>query len=230
MRSRRAAPDFSGRPVLFDLDGTLADSAPGITAAINATLRGLGAPEVPAADLLASIGPPLHETFGRLLIDRELTSAEIEDVVADYRRRYAAGMVAGSVPYEGVRELLSALRDQGRVLAVATSKAQSLAQALLDGHDLSAPFAAICGPVPPARETKTQTISKALAALGPRADGAVMVGDRHHDIRGAVENGVPAIGVLYGFGARDELEMAGADAIAADVSQLARLLGVGEKL
>ena len=217
--------DLSTGPVLFDLDGTLVDSAPGITAAINETLIAHGARAVPVAELLPRIGPPLHETFGELLAERALSPEGLESVVADYRRRYADLMVAGSTPYEGVRDLLQTLHGQGRTLAVATSKAQHLAEAILDGHGLADVFTAICGPVPPAREDKTGTVSKALATLGPLADGAVMVGDRLHDVEGGHANGLAVVGVLYGFGSRGELESVGADAIAADVAELARVLG-----
>lgn len=212
--------------VLFDLDGTLADSSPGITAAINATLVAIGSDEVPVAELMPRIGPPLHETFSALLAEREPSPSELDEVVADYRRRYAQGMVAGSSPYAGIHELLAALHEQERILAVATSKAQPLAQVLLDDLGLGGFFTAVCGPVPPSRETKTQTVRKALGALGRHAHGAVMIGDRLHDIEGARANGLPSIGVLHGFGSRDELQRAGADAIAPGVPELARLLGV----
>lgn len=217
---------FPSGAVLFDLDGTLVDSAPGITSAVNATLRGLGEAEVPPAELATSIGPPLHETFGRLLAHRAPSSDELDVIVADYRARYAVGMVEGSIPYPGIRELLDALVDAGRPLAVATAKAQPLAQALLEGLGLADRFDAICGPVPPARDTKADTVREALGKLGPRAQGAVMVGDRRHDVEGARANGLPAIGLLFGFGTRDELTAAGAAAVVSDTTELAALLGV----
>lgn len=219
-------PRFSTGAVLFDLDGTLVDSAPGITSAVNATLRGLGEPEVPPAELERAIGPPLHETFGRLLAHRAPSDAELDGIVADYRSRYAVGMVEGSVPYPGIRDLLDALVAAGRPLAVATAKAQPLAQALLEGLGLADRFDAICGPVPPARDTKADTVREALGRLGAGVDHAVMVGDRRHDVEGARANGLPAIGLLFGFGTRDELSAAGAAALAADAQELAKLLGV----
>lgn len=232
-----ASPSFTAGAVLFDLDGTLVDSAPGITSAVNATLRGLGEPEVPVAELERAIGPPLHETFSRLLADRAPTADQIDAIVADYRARYAVGMVEGSIPYPGIRELLDALATAGRPLAVATAKSQPLAQALLEGLGLADRFAAICGPSPSARATKADTVRDALAALGlsgpddPRGEAglgasAVMIGDRLHDVEGAAANGLPAIGVLHGFGSRAELTEAGAAAIAVDVAELAALLGV----
>lgn len=217
---------FASGAVLFDLDGTLVDSAPGITAAVNATLTGLGEAEVPPADLARFIGPPLHDTFGRLLAQRAPSAAELDAIVADYRARYAVGMVEGSTPYPGIRELLDALVAAGRPLAVATAKAESLARALLEGLGLADRFDAICGPVPPSRDTKADTVRKALGLLGDRAGEAVMVGDRRHDVEGAQANGLPAIGLLFGFGSRVELSAAGADAFAADVGELAALLGV----
>jgi phosphoglycolate phosphatase len=213
--------------VLFDLDGTLVDSRPGIVAATNATLRALGEPERPPAELEGFIGPPLYETFGTLLAHRSPDGARIDEIVADYRERYRAGMVEGSTVYPGITELLDALAAAGARLAVATSKARPLAVPLLEGVGLADRFDVIAGPIPPARDDKAQTIAQALAALGEAAgDGAVMVGDRHHDIDGAHAHGLRAIGAAWGFGGEDELRAAAADDVAADPAALRALLGV----
>jgi phosphoglycolate phosphatase len=185
--------------VLFDLDGTLVDSLPGIAAGINAVLGTAYPPE----EIRRYVGPPLHDTFAALT-----GAGDVEDLVAEYRRVYAEIMVDGTRVFEGIREALAAL--DGTTLAVATSKAQPLATALLDGLGLADHFAAIVGPVPPARDDKAQTIAQALAALG-RPVTATMVGDRHHDIDGAHANGLRAVGVTWGFGTREEL--AGADVL-----------------
>jgi phosphoglycolate phosphatase len=187
--------------VLFDLDGTLVDSLPGITAAVNAVLATSYSPQ----DIRQYVGPPLHDWLGPLS-GRD----DVDELVAEYRRVYATLMVSGSEVFDGVPAALAELRDSGARMAVATSKTQPLAVELLRGLGLASFFAAVCGPVPPARDDKATTIAQALAALGSPPE-AVMVGDRHHDIDGAHANGLRAIGVTWGFGTREEL--AGADAL-----------------
>ncbi len=195
--------------VLFDMDGTLCDSRPGIVAGLNATLAGLGEPERLEAELVPRIGPPIHETWAWLL-GRE----DIDGVVADYRARYATLMLDGSFVYPGVEKLLQELRTRGALLAVATSKAQPLAVALLEHLGLDGYFAAIRGPVPPSTESKADTVARALEALG-QPEGAVLVGDRSHDVHGGHEHGLRVIGAGWGYAPPGELEAAGADAIAA---------------
>lgn len=209
--------------VLFDLDGTLADSRPGIVAATNATLRSLGLDEVPEADLVPRIGPPLQETWAELL---RLPEDEVGDVVAAYRERYAVAMLDGTVTYPGVERLLERLRGEGHLLGVATSKSQPLAVALLEHLGLDGFFAAVRGPVPPSSEPKATTVARALEALGlTTGEGAVLVGDRHHDVTGGHAHGLRVIGAAWGYGSREELEAAGADAIAAEPLGVAPLLG-----
>lgn len=226
--SRRELPsDGAAVTVLFDLDGTLVDSRPGIVAAINATLRALGEPERASSELERFIGPPLHETFATLLAERSPDGTGLDDIVAMYRARYRLAMVEGTTVYHGITALLDALAATGTPLAVATSKARPLAVPLLEGLGLAGRFRVIAGPVPPARDDKAQTIAQALAELGPAAgDAPVMVGDRHHDIAGARAHGLRAIGVTWGFGGEAELRAAGADAVAADPAALGALLGV----
>lgn len=202
--------------VLLDLDGTLVDSLPGITAAMNATLGTTYSED----EVRPRIGPPLQVTLGTLTGE---TGARLDAIVTAYRATYAQVMLDGTVVYDGIPELLEGLTDAGLTLAVATSKARHLAVALLDGLGLSPFFAAIEGPVPPAHDDKATTIGRALRAVGATASPAVtMVGDRHHDIDGARTHGLRAIGVLWGFGSRDEL--AGAGVVAATPQELRSLL------
>ncbi|MDQ3629744.1 MAG: HAD hydrolase-like protein [Actinomycetota bacterium] len=209
-------------PVLFDMDGTLVDSRPGIVAALNATLRELGEPEQPEAALVPRIGPPIHDTWAELL--RRPADA-VGDVVVAYRARYATTMLEGTSVYPGVERLLEQLSAEGHLMAVATSKAQPIAVALLEHLGLDGFFAAIRGPVPPSTEGKPATVGRALEALGLTSGaGAVLVGDRHHDVAGGHAHGLRVIGAGWGYGTRGELEAAGAEAIAAEP------LGVGPLL
>ncbi len=208
--------------VLFDLDGTLVDSRPGIVAALNATLRELGEPELPEAALVPRIGPPIHDTWAELL--RRPVDA-VGDVVLAYRARYATTMLEGTRVYPGVARLLEGLRAEGHLMAVATSKAQPMAVALLEHLGLDGFFAAIRGPVPPSTEEKPATVGRALEALGlATGAGAVLVGDRHHDVSGGHAHGLAVIGAGWGYGSREELHAAGAEAIAAQPAGVAPLL------
>ena len=206
--------------VLFDMDGTLVDSQPGIVAAMNATMRALGEPERDETDLRARIGPPLPETFSDLL---GRPADELDDIVAGYRERYRGTMREGTFVYPGIPELLGELAAAGHPLAVATSKAQPLAVELLDHLGLGPRFAAVRGPVPPSHEDKAGTIARALEALGTQT--AVLVGDRHHDVTGARAHGLSTIGAAWGYGGEDELWAAGARAIARRPDEVPGLLG-----
>jgi phosphoglycolate phosphatase len=205
--------------VLFDMDGTLVDSRPGIVTAMNATLRALGEPERDPEDLRARIGPPLQETIGTLL---GRPPGEVEDIAEAYRARYRKTMREETFVYPGIPELLADLAAAGHPMAVATSKAQPLAEELLDHLGLGPWFAAVCGPVPPSVEDKAATVARALDALGTRE--AVLVGDRHHDVTGAREHGVATIGAAWGYGGEDELWAAGARAIARRPDEVPGLL------
>lgn len=205
--------------VLLDLDGTLVDSRPGIVSGMNATLRAHGLAERTAAELEAHIGPPIHETFAALF-DVAPGDPRLDVLVAGYRERYAGGMLAGTLVFDGVLAALDDLQAAGYALAIATSKAGPLAVALADGLQLAGLMSAIVGPIPPARDDKATTIGMALAALRTPSR-AVMVGDRRHDIEGAHAHGLPAIGALWGIGDRAELITAGADALCASPRALA---------
>jgi len=208
--------------VLFDLDGTLVDSRPGIVAALNATLREMGEPELPEAALVPRIGPPIHDTWAELL---RRPVEEIEDVVVAYRERYATLMLDGTSVYPGVVRLLEQLSAESHLMAVATSKAQPMAVALLEHLGLDRFFAAVRGPVPPSTEEKPATVGRALEALGlATGKGAVLVGDRHHDVTGGHVHGLAVIGATWGYGSLEELDAAGAEAIAAEPAGVVPLL------
>jgi phosphoglycolate phosphatase len=212
--------------VLFDLDGTLTESGPGIMNSLAYALDAIGRPPLRAAELRRFVGPPLHDSFRDVA---GLDDAMTHDAMVAYRRYFVAlGMYENSV-YPGIVDLLRALRDAGRRLGVATSKPIPYALPIIEHFELRPYFEVVCGPaLDGVGAEKAEVVADALASLGVGASSdVVLVGDRSHDVVGARENGIACIGVLWGYGTRDELTAAGADAIAADVDELAALLGVG---
>ena len=208
--------------VLFDLDGTLTDPKEGITKSAAFALRHFGIDADPDS-LTAFIGPPLNDSFSRYF---GLDPEQCVEAVREYRVRFSDVGWAENIPYPGIRELLDALRAQGMTLLVATSKPEVFARRILEHFGLSDCFADICGITMSERETMTKAdvIRLVMARNGVDPASCVMVGDRLHDVEGGHEAGLPVVGVLYGYGSREELEAAGADFIAADTDELTKLL------
>jgi phosphoglycolate phosphatase len=208
--------------VLIDLDGTLTDSRPGIVASIQHALRALGHDAPHESALQKYIGPPLHAAFRELLPVNQ--DSDVARAIAAYRERYVAiGMFENAV-YSGVLEALKLLRNRGARLFVATSKPQVFAQRILEHFELSHFFDKIYGSELDGQRTdKIDLISYLLAKSQLQKSETVMVGDRHHDIVGAMTNGVRAVGVLWGYGSRAELLGAGAQALLEAPSELGRM-------
>jgi phosphoglycolate phosphatase len=196
--------------VVFDLDGVLVDSRAPIAASINYALARHGLGERPERALHRFIGPPLAVAFAELT-GEAASSAVVASCVTSYRERYAEASLRETTVFPGITEMLAGLRRDHR-LAVATSKARAFAEPLLAALELRHFFDVVAGPGLDARnEDKATTIATALAVLAP--ERAVMVGDRSFDIVGAHARGLPAIGVTWGIGDREELVATGADAI-----------------
>jgi phosphoglycolate phosphatase len=209
--------------VIFDLDGVLVDSRAAISGAMNRALAANGFTQRPEAELYRFIGPPLAMGFAELTAEPADSDAVVA-CVASYRERYAVSSLTETIVFAGIPEALGELSRDHR-LAVATSKAQLLAEPLLAALGLRERFEVVVGTDMTARvEDKAATIGRALAAL--QAEVAIMVGDRSFDVVGAHAHGLPAVGVTWGIGSVDEL--ASADAIAHEPSALpatvARLL------
>jgi phosphoglycolate phosphatase len=205
-------------PILFDLDGTLTESGPGIVSSVRYALARMGGPVLDDEQLRLFIGPPLLDSFRDVC---GFDPAEVTIAIAAYRECYATdGQFENSV-YDGIPELLTALREAGRTLAVATSKAEVFASSILDHFALTEYFTTVVGSELDGRRTaKSEIITEALARLDRPTAGTVMIGDRSHDVRGAVAVGVGSIGVLWGYGDDIELTAAGADALAATPAAL----------
>ena len=193
--------------VLVDLDGTLVDPKPGLIGSVQYALAKLGQPVPPANELVWMIGPPLRVSFPKLLGRDDLT----EQAIALYRERYLEGGMYDAIVYDGVPAALDALGDAGCRLFVATAKAHRFARPILERFDLSRRFAGIHGPeLDGTNDNKADLIAHMIARHGVRAASAVMIGDREFDVTAAARNGIPAVGVTWGYGSREELTNAGA--------------------
>lgn len=212
---------MSGPPwdaVLLDLDGTLSDAGPAITAAVSVALEHCGIDPLEEHVLRAFVGPPLAVSFVQLA---GLEEALVAEAVHVYRENYD---LLGPPLYPGVLEALERLRAAGLRLALATSKPEELAVQVVDHQGLRPLLDAVCGAgLDHERTTKADVVAKALRRLGgPRRP--VMVGDRSHDVEGATAHGVPCIGVLWGYGDEPELTAAGAVRVVGDVDDLVAVL------
>ena len=206
--------------VLFDLDGTLIDSAPGITACLAETIREFGGPSVRPESLRAFVGPPVADT---LRMFTALPEAALPRAIESYRARYwAEGLLQSSV-FPGVVALLAMLREWGIPAAVATSKRESHARAILELHSLDAYFGVVSGAgEDEAAAGKNAVIQSALGRLGESPSSSLMVGDRSFDIRGAIVVGLPSMFAEWGYGTPDEAE--GAAYLARDPHHASDLL------
>ncbi|WP_262364397.1 HAD hydrolase-like protein [Arthrobacter echini] len=216
------APTYS--LVLFDLDGTLVDPAGAITDGIGAALRSHGF-EVPDEETLhAMVGPALVQSLTAVA---GVPADAVRDVVATYRAGYLSTGLQQSRPYPGVIECVRALADDGAVVAVATQKPEWLAEELLTVQGMRHLFASVHGSPRDESRTiggKTPIIRAALEAHPHAAGRAVMIGDRRHDVEGALANGIACIGVDWGFAAPGELEGAGALAVVHSAGELSTLI------
>ena len=208
--------------VLFDLDGTLTDPAEGITNALMHAQRRLGMAVSRREDLYVFIGPPLIEMF---MSEWGLSRVEAEQALLYYREHFSTKGLFENVPYAGIGDCLGSLKAAGLRLFVATSKPEPLSLRILEHFDLLQYFDAVAGSTMDEQRTKKgQVIAYALETYALDPTETIMVGDRKHDVLGAKENGLPCIGVLYGYGSREELTAAGAAALAADLTELSALL------
>ena len=198
------------RIIFFDLDGTLTDPKAGITRSIQYALERLGFPVPTEDELVWCIGPPLLASLKRLTG----TDALADRALSLYRERFAdIGLFENEV-FPGIEDTLSTIAASGRRMFIATSKPTLYAERIVEHFALKPYFERVFGSeLDGTRTDKTDLLRYALQGTEVDPRQAIMIGDRGHDMIGARNNGMTAIGVLYGFGSRDELVDAGAHRI-----------------
>ncbi len=208
--------------LFFDLDGTLTDPALGITNSFKHALKYFGI-EIPSYETLCTfIGPPLPETFKTHFGFSEEKATE---GVKKYREYFAeTGLLENSV-YPGIPELLDKLKKDGKKLVVATSKPEEYSVRIIEHFGLNQYFENVCGSLmDETRSKKDEVIAYAIERNHISDKSKIlMIGDRKHDILGAKKVGLKSCGILFGYGNREELETAGADFIAENVSELQKI-------
>ncbi|MBD5545207.1 MAG: HAD family hydrolase [Lachnospiraceae bacterium] len=209
--------------ILFDLDGTLTDPGVGITNSIAYALEKYHIQVTDRKKLYRFIGPPLHESFENYY---GFSEEEAKTAVEYYREYFKEKGMFENAVYEGIPELLKNLKDRGKTLVVATSKPEIFAVQILEHFGLKEYFTYIAGAnMDGTRTRKDDVIRYALKSCGiSKPSGIVMVGDREHDIMGANKVGLDSIGVLFGYGSRQELTDAGATYIVESVDMLSEIL------
>lgn len=197
------------KAVLFDLDGTLTDSGEGIINSAQYAFQQMGYPVPPREEMGVFVGPPLWGTFEQFGIPKERT----DEAVRIFRSRYIPIGKFENKPYEGIRELLETLGNQGWKRYVATSKPEETAKEILDHFDLAQYFDRICGAsIEKGLYEKDQVIAFLLDET-KAVDVKIMVGDTKYDVLGAKAHSIPTIGVAWGYGDVEEMRAAGAAAI-----------------
>ena len=209
---------------IFDLDGTITDSAPGILNSIRYALEKKGIRQ-PSEEVLRSfIGPPLKEQFQCVF---GLTAKEGEEMVSLYRQYYGDKGIFENRVYDCVMEMLENLKRSGIRILMATSKPEKYAIRIAEHFGFGRYFEFIGGAcMDGTRTAKHEVIEHVLKACGipeSERDNTVMIGDRRHDILGAKKSGIHSIGVLYGYGSKEELTAAGAEETAALPSDITGL-------
>ena len=205
--------------ILFDLDGTLTDSGPGIMKAGQYALRAFGI-ERDWRELSFFVGPPLSETFARFV-----SAENVDAAVAKFREYYQQDGWLDNAPYPGIPELLERLRQAGVQTAVFSNKADALAREVVADYFGADTFAAVRGqrtgvaPKPAPEGTRAL-----MASLGADPASTLYVGDSNVDVQTAHNAGLPCCGVLWGFRTREELTEAGAEHLAADADELYRVI------
>lgn len=196
-------PIHSRNTIIFDMDGTLVDSADFIIKCVHEMLAEMKLPPCTIEDLNYIVGPPLSQTFVK---EFQVPKEQLEEALAVYKKIYRATEKTPDFLFPNIEQMLSFLKNAGKTLAVATSKRETSARSDLKQMGIDHYFDFVAGlDEEVGRDSKTKVILHAMEALNTDPEDAVMIGDRFYDADGATEAGIPCIGVLYGYGDRDEL-------------------------
>lgn len=216
------------KTVLFDLDGTLTDSGPGIMKGASFALSKFGIDETDTDKLRRFVGPPLKDSFHDLY---GIPEEKCWEAITFYREYYTKTGIFENAVYPGIPELLKALKEAGKKVLVATSKPEPMARIVLEHFNLTTYFDLIIGATMDEKLSEKEEIIRLALKMGKENDlvssdlsEVIMVGDRNLDIQGAHKNGLKCIGVTFGYGSREELEQADADQIADSAQELQSLL------
>lgn len=190
--------------IIFDFDGTLADTSPGILNCVRYTQKTMGLPEISESNMYSHIGPPMEESYNR---NFGLKGDELAKAVS-LHKQYAVNKGYKELKlYDGIRELLDKLKDNGIYTAIATLKAQDTVLKILNYFHMMDRFDNVFGVDIAAPKNKAQLLQDCLERSGKNADGTVLVGDSRYDAEGAAKAGIDFIGVTYGFGFRTKEEV-----------------------
>lgn len=211
------------RNIIFDLDGTLIDSRPGIFAGLAHAMMRLKLPPPDPIGLEWAIGPPLENVMRDLLVPHG--DDRVAQAVSYYRQYYASVGLYNARPYDGIPELLEELRSRGHALFIGTSKLAPFAETVLAHFGLSQYLSEIHGANPDGRHRdKAELFGHILEFHCLKPSETVVVGDRHFDVVGAIACGLTVVGVTYGYGGIEELKTAGAGVFADSPAELRRIL------
>lgn len=205
--------------ILLDLDGTLADSRPGILACFRHMLTELGHDPAVAGDMTWAVGPPMAVSVGKML---GLYGDDRVDLgLATYRARYTTTGIYECAAFPGVTEMLAALIATGHTLCLATSKRRDFAERVVDYLGFGSSVRRVYGALPGGGlDEKKDLLAEILRVEGYDPAATIMVGDRYHDIHAAQANTLRSIGVLWGYGGAAELTEAGADLLVSDPAEV----------
>lgn len=210
------------RNILFDLDGTISDSSPGIINAYQYSLNKMGFPQDDPSVIKSYIGSPLRSYYTE---QKKLDAPDSETAVKFFREYYTDKGIFENTLYENMDELIGELNNNGNSLFIATSKPLEFALRILNHFKIKEYFTSIHGSDMSAdNKPKEKLISDAIIMNGLVKADSVMIGDRYHDIRGAKANGIDSIAVTYGFGSRAEIETEKPDHVAANSDEIRKII------
>ena len=209
--------------ILFDLDGILTDPGTGITKSVQYSLKKYQIDIKDLSKLYKFVGPPLKDSYMKYFSFSDEKAAE---AVEYYREYYSEKGIYENSVYDGVPELLEWLKKRGLKIALATSKPTRFAKTIIRHFKMDRFFDQIIGSnLDNSRTDKKEIIEEALGRLKKKNSEVLMIGDRKFDIVGAKANGVKSVGVLYGYGSKEEIENEGPNFIAKNAADLGRIIG-----